>query len=66
MGKSVFSRWQSPWNLQRKKKFGKPSAELTDEEVLEIIGEQAASWDLQPGEYTLSHAVYVSAQKAVK
>jgi len=45
------------------KKFGKPSAELTDEEVLEIIGEQAASWDLQPGEYTLSHAVYVSAQK---
>ena len=47
------------------KLFGKPSANLTDAEVLEIIGQQAASWNLQPGEYSLSHAVYVSAQKTI-
>jgi 2-polyprenyl-3-methyl-5-hydroxy-6-metoxy-1,4-benzoquinol methylase len=46
------------------KMFGKPSTGLTDQEVLELIGKQAASWNLPPGEYTLSHAVYVSAQKA--
>lgn len=46
------------------KMFGKPSAGLTDQEVLQIIGQQAASWNLPQGEYTLSHAVYVSAQKA--
>ncbi len=45
------------------KMFGKPSSGLTDQEVLEIIGQQAASWDLQPGEYTLSHAVYTSVRK---
>ncbi len=46
------------------KLFGKSVADLSDGEVLEIAGEQAASWNLKPGEYTLSHAVYVSAQKA--
>lgn len=45
------------------KMFGKPPADLTDQEVLEMIAEQAGSWNLQPGEYTLSHAVYVSAEK---
>lgn len=45
------------------KLFGKPSTDLADSEVLEIIGQEAASWSLKPGEYSLSHAVYVSAQK---
>jgi len=51
--------------LSAQKMFGKPSSDLTDAEMLEIIGHQAASWNLQQGEYTLSHAVYVSAQKAI-
>lgn len=43
--------------------FGKDSANISDSELIEIMQKQAELWDLQAGEYSLSDAVYLSAQK---
>ncbi len=43
--------------------FAKSSAALSDSELVEILRQQAGLWNLGEGEYSLSDAVYVSAQK---
>ncbi|GJL80301.1 MAG: hypothetical protein NPINA01_32900 [Nitrospinaceae bacterium] len=43
--------------------FGKDSVRLSDSEVIEIMQKQMELWELQEGEYSLSDAVYFSAQK---
>ncbi len=45
------------------RQYHKSSADLSDSELLDIIAQQAAAWNLEQGEYSLSDAVYVSAHK---
>ncbi len=45
------------------KRYTKPACDLNDDQFLDIWLRQVECWDLPSGEYSLSDAVYVSAQK---
>ena len=44
-------------------KLNKPLDQFTDAELVEALSQQTVQWGLPPGEYALTHAVYVSAIK---
>jgi 2-polyprenyl-3-methyl-5-hydroxy-6-metoxy-1,4-benzoquinol methylase len=60
--RNMFSQSLDPAAQQM---FGKDSAGLSDSELIAIMQKQVEQWDLQAGEYSLSDAVYLSAQKPV-
>lgn len=41
--------------------FSKEAGDLSDPEVVEVMRRQAAVWNLEPGEYSITDAVYASA-----